>query len=80
MAPPKVIPQPTTTPTERRVSMRLGCTVQKAPLAAEAMPQSTPAGEKSRVEKSPLVTRRETPVMASAIEIHSSFVTARCSE
>lgn len=41
------------------------------------MPRSTPAGEKSRVEKSPLVTRRETPAVASAIEIHSSFVTAR---
>ena len=60
--------------------MRLGCTVQKAPQAAEAIPQSTPAGEKSRVEKSPFVTRSETPPIAKAIEIHSSSVMARRSE
>lgn len=59
--------------------MRLGCTVQKAPQAADAIPQSTPAGEKSRVEKSPFVTRSETPPIAKAIEIHSSRVMARCS-
>ena len=52
----------------------------KAPQAAEAIPQSTPAGEKSRVEKSPFVTRSETPPTASAIEIHSSSVMARRSE
>ena len=72
-------PQPTSTPTERCVSMRLGCTVQKAPQVAEAIPQRTPAGEKSSVEKSPFVTRSETPPTASAIESHSSRVMARCS-
>ena len=62
--PAKSMPKPTTALTPSFLTALPGCSVQKAPQAAEASPQRTPEYEKLTTLRSPFVMMSTTPVAA----------------
>ena len=76
--PPTTIPQPTTLETPTREITFLGCKVQKAPKADDSKPQNAPVETKSRDSKFPLVTTKETPLIARKRQKNSLGTGFRC--